>query len=718
MELAPGTMLLHYRLVEKIGEGGMGVVWKAVDTKLDREVAIKILPDAFSQDPERLARFRQEARAVAALNHPSIVTIHSVEEADGVHFITMELVRGRPLSAIIPREGLSFAEFLAIAVPLVEALGAAHREGITHRDLKPDNIMVADDGSLRVLDFGLARLRREAPAADETTLSGQPVSRDDHLVGTMPYMSPEQLQGKDVDPRTDIFALGVIFYEMLGGRRPFQGATSVDLISSILKDTPRAVTDIRPGLPHRAGRLVARCLEKDPASRFQATNDLGVELERLKEEGEKELIPSIAVLPFENMSADPEQEYFCDGIAEEIINGLAHVAGLRVAARTSAFAFKGKRSDMREIGKKLDVDTLLEGSVRKAGDRVRITAQLIDASTGFRLWSEDLDGELTDVLVLQEEAALQIVEALDLRLSRQEASAVHLRHTEDPRAYDAYLRGWALLESFHSRVEVPKEGLDAAQEHFQRAIAFDRDYAPALAGLSWLDSYYHFFDIDRSPERLRRAERLARRALTLAPELPEAHAAMAELRAREERWAAAIDGYREALRLDPGNAIVWCHLAWVCNTKDPPDLEQAERSAREAVRLHPTYFWSYAVLGTALAMQERYEEAIASFEFALQLSPDYRDGHVYLGGFHRTLGDYDRALGHYEQAGAMGETPELVVLISSTHVGRGDTAKALAELERALAGGYRDFAAIEDSPYFKPLSRLPRFQALLARYRD
>jgi non-specific serine/threonine protein kinase len=362
-----GKKLAHYEIREKLGEGGMGEVYVAEDTRLDRRVALKVLPEKMAEDPERLERFEREAKAVAALNHPNIVTIHSVEEADGHHFITMELVEGKTLAESLLKGALSLESFFEVAARLADALCAAHGQGITHRDLKPANVMVGDDGRVKVLDFGLAKLRGLGPTSETTELATATMTQQGMILGTVPYMSPEQLQGKPVDHRSDIFSLGIVLYETATGRRPFQGETSVDLISAILRDSPRPVTEVKVDLPADLGRIVRRCLEKDPQRRFQSVQDIRTELEDLQRGGvtETKEQPSIAVLPFVDMSPERDQEYFCDGTAEELINSLIKAGGLRVASRTSAFGYKGKDLKIQEMGKELNVGTVLEGSVAR-----------------------------------------------------------------------------------------------------------------------------------------------------------------------------------------------------------------------------------------------------------------------------------------------------------------------------------------------------------------
>ncbi|MEE9561776.1 MAG: serine/threonine-protein kinase, partial [Thermoanaerobaculia bacterium] len=440
-----GQTISHYRIIDKLGEGGMGAVYVAEDETLGRSVALKVLPPEMADNPDRLRRFEREAKTVAALNHPNIVTIHSVEAVEGVHFITMELVDGESLESHIPSGGMDLKRFFALAVPLADALDTAHARGITHRDLKPANVMLSAEGRVKVLDFGLAKLAQGADVAEETQIRTQTLTQEGTILGTVPYMSPEQVQGLPTDSRTDIFSLGVMLYEMATGKRPFAGETQAALISSILKDVPQPANEVKDELPNHLGRVIRRCLEKAPGRRYQTARDLKNELEELEREAgaeEPEKIPSMAVLPFADFSPDKDQDYFCEGIAEEIINLLVKVEGLRVASRTSAFQIKAAATDIREIGEKLNVDTVLGGSVRKAGDRLRVTAQLINVADGYHIWSERYDRTMEDIFAIQDEIGEAIVEALKIELSPEAKADKRKKEAEtDPQAYDLYLRG-------------------------------------------------------------------------------------------------------------------------------------------------------------------------------------------------------------------------------------------------------------------------------------
>ena len=352
MTMQAGQTLLHYRLIEKIGEGGMGVVWKAQDTSLEREIALKLLPDSFAADPRRRARFEQEAKAVAALNHPNIVTIFSVEEEGDHHFFTMELVNGRPLTALIQPGGLPLTEFLRIAIPMADAVGRVHEQGITHGDIKPGNVVV-DDDQVKILDFGLARSDRTETVRTTSEDSTDTLDIEGSISGTFHYMAPERVHGEQTDHRSDIFSLGVTLYEMATGQRPFHGSSPVELLAAVLKDSPRPSREINPEIPRQLDRVISACLEKDVEQRLQSALDLRNELralERVAVPGDPNRAPSIAILPFADMSPNKDQDYFCDGIAEEIINAISRIENLRVASRTSSFQFKNASLDSRGSG--------------------------------------------------------------------------------------------------------------------------------------------------------------------------------------------------------------------------------------------------------------------------------------------------------------------------------------------------------------------------------
>jgi serine/threonine protein kinase/tetratricopeptide (TPR) repeat protein len=650
----PQSSIAHYRIAFKIGAGGMGEVYRATDTKLGRDVALKLLPADMASDPERLARFRREARAVATLNHPHIVTIFSVEEADGVHFLTMELVEGQTLDRVIPESGLPVERIVEIAGALAEALTAAHDKGIVHRDLKPANIMVTGEGRVKVLDFGLAKEMRPPDPADATMTSAGKTAVG-VVMGTPAYMSPEQIAGRTLDHRTDIFSLGIILYEMATGRRPFQGASSAELASAILRDTPRPLSEIRGGPSAELGRIIQRCLEKDARNRFSSAREVGDALHGLRRDPSGSsartvvsatLPPSIAVLPFVNMSGDADNEFFSDGLSEDLINALSRLPGLQVASRTSAFRFRGSDLDIRQIGRQLDVATVVEGSVRRAGARLRITAQLVNAENGYHLWSERYDRQMADVFEIQDEIVASIVKAVVPALLGEATQAVE-RPTENTKAYELYLKG---RHYWHQRSPTT---LRLAIQSFEQAIKIDPEYALAYAGLSDCYGILRVYGWISVEEGRPQAHAAMTKAMTLAPESWEANFSHAFYWFYfEHSWREAGPHFQKAVAINPRSSLAQAYYAiflsiprraeeaiahtTLARQLDPlspliqgtaavvfNDLghfEDAERAARQALELQPDYLFGLWQRGIALSGLERHEEAIEALERVVALS--------------------------------------------------------------------------------------------------
>jgi serine/threonine protein kinase len=511
-------LLSRYTIGEQLGAGGMGVVYAAEDTKLGRKVALKILPPDLAADPERRARFEREARAIAALNHPNIVTIYSIEEVDGTHFLTMELVRGRTLAELFEPGGLDLDRLLDIAVPLADALAVAHDQGVTHRDLKPQNVMVTSEGRIKVLDFGLAKLEHAPHEKDDTVTKA---TKGGRLMGTVPYMSPEQVRGERVDARSDLFSLGTVLYELAAGHQPFLGASTAELISSILRDAPQPITDLHPELGSGLDRILQRCLEKDPARRPQRAADLRDELNALRHDPgtpPERFVSSIAVLPFRDRSPAQDQAYLCEGMAEELIHRLAGIPGLRVASRMSSFQFRTGDGDRRDIGRRLGVAGILEGSVIKSGDKLRITAEFVDVASGYQRWSERYDRQLEDVFTIQDEIAANIVGALRPALAPDSALGSRKAPAASAEAYDFYLRGR------HQAARRTSTSAQRALEMFARAIEIDPEYGLAYAGIADCHSLLYEShggsteDLEQaeSDRTCSRARRVARRPRTHA----------------------------------------------------------------------------------------------------------------------------------------------------------------------------------------------------------
>jgi len=651
--------LSRYRIVSQIASGGMGSVYLAHDTKLERSIALKVLPPDVAADPSVLARFRQEARAIAAVNHPNIVVIHSVEEVGDTHFITMELIEGRTLAEIMAQEEIGLEFFFDVAIPLASALEAAHAQGVTHRDLKPANIMVTHAGQVKVLDFGLAKMvPPDAPPVDPESRTETMIA-DDLILGTPNYMSPEQARSRPADHRSDIFSVGAVMYHLITGHRPFSGRTAAEILASVIRDTSTPPVMINPDCPPQLSRLIDRCLAKDPDKRFSSVTELRVQLELIRDLVSQEnegIIHSIAVLPFVDMSPQKDQDHFCTGIAEEIINALAGVDTLKVVSRMSSFQYRDMGGDTREIGTKLGVQTLLEGSVRKAGDKLRIIAQLIDVSDGCHIWSQRFDRDLRDIFEVQDEIAQSVVKALRLSFDPDhEPHLVEVR-THDPAAYDFYLRGREFFRRWGKR------NIQIAQRMFNQASALDPAFASAHAGLA--DTYsYLFMYINSSPENLEQADQNSARALELDPALAEAHASRGL-----------------ALSLSKSH-------------------EAAARSFHTAIDLDPHLFEAFYFFARDLVVQGRYEDAVVYYDQAHAVSPDDYQIPILQAQIHHSLGQTEAE----EKANRLGmELAEKAILLNpedarACYMGAGAMIR-LGQEKRGLQWAKRALALDPDDP--------------------
>jgi serine/threonine protein kinase/Tfp pilus assembly protein PilF len=717
MDLKPDLVLGNYRLLERLGEGGMGVVWRARDLKLDRDVAMKFLPEAAVGDPERRTFFEREAKAVAALSHPNIVTIYAVDEAEGATFFTMELVDGQLLSRLIEPGGVSLDRFLDLALPLAEAVAAAHAGGIIHRDLKPQNIMIDAAGTPKILDFGLARILLPLPRMlggrdDEST-----ATLDADFAGTIAYMSPEQLRSLPLDHRTDIFSLGVVLFEWATGRLPFGGKTGPERIAAVLKEDPLSAAELNARLPRQIDRILRHCLEKEPRYRMASARDLVEELAALRQaaaEGRTAALPSIAVLPFSDMSREKDQGYFCDGIAEEIINALCRVQGLRVASRTGSFQFKDSKADLREIGTALRVDTILEGSVRKSDHRLRITVQLIEAGRGFHLWSESYDREFRDVFAIQQEIAHNVVRALQVTLSPQEKGALAEVPTSQVQAYDYYLRG----RSFYYRYG--RHDIEFALQLFSRATELDPGYALAHAGLADCWSYIYLYS-ERKDSVREQAEASGRKAVELAPGSAQAQASLAVALSLGSRKDEAQAAFEKAIRLDPTLFEAWYFYARQAFAAG--DMPKARGLFEEAIRVRPEDYNAPLLIAQVYQELGRPEDARSARERGVVLVEKHVDLHpddaraLYMGANGLVaLGQKEKGLAWARRARHIDpEDPMLLYNLGCIHALAGNLEESIDCLERAAAGGLLQKGWYEHDGDLEPVRGHPRFKALLER---
>ncbi len=748
----------------QLGEGGMGEVYRAHDPRLGRDVAIKMLRAAVASDPERLALFEREARAVAALTHPNIVTLYSIEETDSVPFLTMELVVGFNLERLVESAGLPLPRLLDIAIPLAMALVAAHDRGVVHRDLKPANVMVTRDGIVKVLDFGLAKLTSPVPNADsDATIPYSPdlpsLSVPGRVMGTLPYMSPEQLRGEPADARADIFAFGAILYELATGRRPFAGATSADVISAILRDAPNPTQGLRGDLPGDLHRIITRCLEKDTRARFQTALDVSNELRLVNRTIQSAaaptpppptsvrsaVTPSIAVLPFANHSSDAGDEYFSDGLADELLGVLAKVRGLRVAARASSFHFKGKNEDPAVIGQKLNVATLLDGSVRKAGNRVRIAVQLVKVADGDHLWSETYDRTLDDVFAVQDDIAQSVVKQLRTTLLGETAASAEAEaeiaravkgRTRNPESHRLYLQGR------YFTLRLTRDDLSRGIALLRRAIEVDPRNAAAWSSLSWAETVRSGFGYTAVEESIQIARDAAMRALEIDPDLADAHVALGTVNLYYLDWAGAEKSLKRAERITPDNPEVLCMLGAFSSTQDR--LDESIAYARRAVDIDPLSIASYIILIKALRHAGRAEEAESACRFALSLGENTATLHMGLGFALRDQGRLEEALAAVQEEKAdwarlcgealvyhsLGREEESVRALQSlieVHAGdaavqvalvfavRGEADEAFAWLDRALAQHDSGLGLWRSMPEWQAIHADPRWPAFLRR---
>ncbi len=622
MSHQPGTRFGPYDILVLLGVGGMGEVYQARDTRLNRLVALKFLPPDKVADPDRRRRFVNEAQAASALNHPGIITIFDISDADGADFIVMEFVRGQTLAEILAGRAFPVPEAIKYGAEIADALAAAHAAGIIHRDLKPANIMITEEGRAKVLDFGLAKLAEEPPAGSETAAMHTAIGA---IVGTVAYMSPEQAQGRLLDARSDIFSFGLVLYEMLAGRRAFDGGNWMSNINAILRDEPRPLRDLRADVPEWLEQTINRCLRKNPAERFQRMSGLKQALTKGPlspgaSPMSKKDKPSIAVLPFENLSTDKENEYFGDGLAEEIINALTKIPELRVIARTSAFAFRGKEQDVRAIGERLRVGAVLEGSVRRSGNRIRVAAQLIQVGDESHLWSERFDREMNDIFEIQDEISQAIAHALKVKLTAPQD------RTENVEVYQLYLKG--MYNSYRRSAE----SLSRAQSLFEQALALDPGHAPSHAGLASIHWFRAQGSLARPMEVVPLSKLAAAKALALDPDNSQAYLVRGAISALfDYDWPAAEGDLSRAMELDGKSAVSRYSYAYCFLEPRGRHSESAEHF-RRALETDPMSWLTHFGLSTSYYFRRDYDQAIKVARRALDIDENLWLIHCAIGG--------------------------------------------------------------------------------------
>jgi len=736
MESLVGQTVSHYKILRQLGAGGMGVVYEAEDTDLGRHVAIKFLSTELQNDAPTLERFKREARSASALNHPGICTVYAIEQLDGQHFIAMELIEGATLASRIGQRKFELNELLDVGIQIADALESAHSKGIAHRDLKPANLMINDRDQVKILDFGLAKVeavRSSVQKGDdlsklETMVDPGQLTVAGTVLGTVNYMSPEQTRGQLTDARTDLFSLGAVLYQMATGELPFQGDTDALVFESILNRDPRPVEEFNPQLPGDFGRILAKALEKDRSLRYQTATDLKTDLLRLKRQvdsGERRAAglsessagsgkssqKSIAVLYFENLSGSKDDEYFRDGITEDVVTELSKIAGLNVFPRPAVSAFRDKQVTPSHVGKQLGAAYVLAGSLRRAGDRLRINAQLFDANTDFPLWSERYDREMKDVFEVQDEIARKIAEALRLTLSPSEEQDLAAKPTDNLQAYDLFLRG----RSYARRLT--RQDMEFALQMYDNAVTQDPEFAQAYAAIAHVCAYYHY-NYSRDPVWIERARAASERAVALQPDLPEVMAAQAWILYAKGEHENAIDIIRSVIaRKRDCEGAYYLLLRTLFASGRHQEIAQI---AEEAIESSGTDYNVYVpilnalgALGKEEALKNIRHRAIQAFEAHIREVPEDARARVLVSTYYADDGREDDALREANMAMTLRPNEATVHYNAAcTFCAIGRKEDALDALQKAWRAGFKDADWARQDPYFASLLGDPKFDEL------